>query len=111
MSSNETLKNRYKHKELRLRPIKTKIDLIGKVVSVINSTLSDDIQDVLEFQFSFDSTLLLSDSNFYIYYKSFETNEERKEKEIKEDVERQKKLKLLSRLAEELNYKLEKIND
>ena len=111
MSSNETLKNRYKHKELRLRSIKSKIDLVSKVINVINSTLPDDVEEVLEFQFSFDSTLLLSDSNFYIYYKSFETSEEIKEKEIKEDVERQKKLELLARLAKELNYKLDKIND
>ena len=113
MNNIKQLIERYFSKELRLYSIKSKGDLISKIVDVLSSTLPEDINEVIKFSFNFDNTLPLENTDFYVYYKGLETNEEYKERLVKEEKEKDKenKLNLLSDLAKELGYNLEKINE
>lgn len=100
------LKDRYFEKELRLYDIKSKGDLINNIVDGLNKHLPEDISEVNSFSFNFDTSLPLLNTDFFIYYRGLETSEEYTQRLIQEQIDKDKKVVLLNKLASELDYKL-----
>ena len=100
--------NRHYSKELRIYSVKSKSDLISIINQVLTKELPEDINEVLQFGFNFDSSLPLLNSDFFVNYKGLENSEEYRERLIKEEASKNEKLKLLIELAKEFEYKLEK---
>ncbi len=105
------LKDRHFDKELRLNDLNTKEDFITDIVDILTKFLPEDINKVIEFRLNFEEGLPILNCDFYIYYKSLETDNEYKERLVQEQIAKDKKLIKLHKLAAELDYKLEKVNE
>jgi hypothetical protein len=103
------LKDRHFDKELRLKlnDLNNKENFITYIVYILTNFLPEDINKIEEFRLSFEDILC----DFYIYYKGLETDSEYKERLAKEQAVKDKKLIKLHKLAAELDYKLEKVNE
>lgn len=108
---NKQLKDRHFDKEIRLNNLNSKEDFITDIVDILTKFLPNDINKVIEFRLNFEDELPLLNCDFYIYYKSLETDNEYKERFAKEQIAKDKKLIKLHKLAAELDYKLEKVNE
>ena len=108
---------KYVSKELSIHNLNSKQDLINRIIQSLNTYLPEDISEVIEFGFDFDSSLMLNNSDFCIDYIGLESEQEyqkrmlleEKDKEDKlllEKKNKENKLKLISKLAEELNFDL-----
>lgn len=106
--NDKRLKKRHFSKELRIYSVKSKSDLISIINQVLTKELPEDINEVLQFGFNFDSSLPLLNSDFFVNYKGLENSEEYRERLMKEEASKNKRLKLLVELVEEFEYKLEK---
>jgi glycosylphosphatidylinositol transamidase (GPIT) subunit GPI8 len=106
--NNKKLKKRHFSKEIRLCFVNNKADLISKLIEILTQELPEDIDSIEKFGFNLDNSLPLLNCDFHVDYAGFETSEEYRERLIKEEASKNKRLKLLTELAEEFNYKLEK---
>lgn len=113
-NNTKQLVDRYFDMYLNIYNLKSKYDLISHLTEVLDKFLPDDIHEIRKFVYNFNGLVPpLNDKNcdFYIEYKGLETKEEFNERLRQEQIDKDRKVVLLNKLAAELNYKLERINE
>jgi hypothetical protein len=114
MNNTKQLVDRYSDKQLNVYNLNSKYDLISHLTEALNKFLPEDIHVITKFVYNFDGLiqpLTNKNCNFYIEYKGLETADEFKQRLLQEQIDIDKKVALLNKLAAELDYKLEKVND
>lgn len=117
MSNIKQLKQRYFEKNLSIDISSNKQDLINKIVDYLTTLLPNDMLNIVQFDISINSTIpsvsISNILNSYIYtsYYTLETDDELNYRLVQDKVSNERKLEQLNKLAVELDYKLEKVNE